>query len=161
MKRIVCLLLSLLLLLSLCACGGGETRTMPELESGEFSGPEDTSEPDLDLTACHDPEEAYLELEHLNRDPTGYLGMSMRLQGVFSMYESHGKTFYYCGVRDMDGCVENMELSFPDGLPEGFPAPGEDVTVRGRVSSYTVERNGESYVCAILEEARLEGENFS
>ena len=52
---------------------------MPDPASEELPGTEEAAEPDLDLTACHDPEEAYLELEHLNRDPTGYLGMSLRL----------------------------------------------------------------------------------
>ena len=154
MKRTICLLLSLLLLLSLCACGGGETRSMPEWEPGEDAAA--MEEADLDLTACHDAEEASAELIHLNQDPTGYLGMSLRMSGLFSMYESHGKTFYYCGLRDEDGCVENMELLFPDGLPEGFPKPGEEITVLGRVSSYTVERNGESFVCAVLEDVRLD-----
>ena len=153
MKRWIALMLALLLLPVLAACGKTETRSMPDFEGeAALTEPEDRL---LDLTACHDAEEAYEELLHLNGDPVGYLGAELRMQGVFSAYESHGKTFYYCGLRDEDGCVENLELSFPDGLPENFPRPGEDVTVEGTVSSYTVEREGERYVCAILEDVRL------
>lgn len=172
MKKYFALLLALLLLLSLAACGeepaAQESRFMPEPDlaeedSGETSGAlarggveqEEAEDRLLDLTACHDAEEAYRELCHLNEDPSGYLGMTIRLHGVFSVYESHGKTFYYCGLRDEDGCVENLELLFPYGLPAAFPQPGEELTVEGSLASYTVERDGQSFTNAILEDVRL------
>ena len=73
------------------------------------------------------------------------------------MYQDHGKTFYYVGVRDEDGCIENLELRFPgDGsLPEGFPAEGEELIVWGVLDYYGTERDGKTVNCAVLTDARL------
>ena len=155
MKKLAALFALLLILPLLCACG--ETKTAPE--TGTRSLPADAGdypEPvDWDLTYCH-PEEAYREIEHYNIDPTGYRGMSLRLMGEFFSVTSHGKTFYYIGVRDEDGCVENLEIRFPgDGsLPEGFPEEGE-VTVYGVLDYYSTQRDGKDVNCAVLVDTEL------
>ena len=157
MKKMFALLLALLMLLSLAACGSGEEAEETEAEELTRSGmPEDADpapedeveEPeylDWDLSICQ-PEEAYRELEHYNIDPTGYRGLRLRVAGEFFVVQDHGKTFYYVGVRDEDGCVENLELRFPgDGsLPEGFPEEGETVTVWGVLDYYGTERDGKT-----------------
>lgn len=158
MKKTIALLLALLMLLALAACGNSEegeeelTRGgMPE--TGEVEEPEYL---DWDLSICQ-PEEAYREIAHYNTDPVGYRGMTLRVAGEFFIFEDHGKTFYYVGVRDEDGCVENLELRFPgDGsLPEGFPAEGETVTVWGVMDYYGTERDGKTVNSAVLTEVRL------
>ena len=149
MKKLFALLLALMMLLSLAACGGGEepaagtggdeTLTRGALPEGEREEPEsgeespillDPADLDLDLSICQ-PEEVYHEIEHFNIDPSGYVGLRLRVTGELSRFESHDKTFYYIGVRDEDGCIENLELRFPgDGSePEGFPEDGSVITV--------------------------------
>ena len=168
MKKMFALFLALLMLLSLAACGSGEEAEETEAEELTRSGmPEDADpvpedeveEPeylDWDLSICQ-PEEAYRELEHYNIDPTGYRGLRLRVAGEFFAVQDHGKTFYYVGVRDEDGCVENLELRFPgDGsLPAGFPEEGETITVWGVLDYYGTERDGKTVNSAVLTETRL------
>lgn len=167
MKKMLVLLTALLLLLSLSACGAEavkpETSAQEPLtrsaipEAAEEDPPyEEPEKLDWDLAICQ-PEEAYREVEHFNIDPTGYRGLRLRLTGEFSVFQDHGKTFYYVGVRDEDGCIENLELRFPgDGsLPEGFPASGETVTVWGLLDSISTQRDGKAVNSAVLTEARL------
>ena len=155
MKKLAALFALLLILPLLCACGG--TKTAPEGGTRSLPGDAgDYPEPvDWDLTFCQ-PEEAYREVEHYNIDPTGYKGMSLRLMGEFFSVQDHGKTFYYIGVRDEDGCVENLEIRFPgDGsLPEGFPEEGE-VTVYGVLDYYSTQRDGKDVNCAVLTDTDL------
>ena len=166
MKKILALLLALALF-ALAACGAPAaepaadeeplTRSaMPETEERVEPVYEEPEELDWDLAICQ-PEEAYREIEHYNIDPTGYRGLRLRVAGEFSVYQDHGKTFYYVGVRDDDGCIENLELRFPgDGsLPQGFPAAGETVTVWGVLDYYGTTRNGKTVNSAVLTETRL------
>ena len=166
MKKISALLLALALL-ALAACGAPAaepaaaeeslTRSaMPQAEERAELLYEEPEELDWDLAICP-PEEAYHEIEHYNIDPTGYRGLRLRVAGEFSVYQDHGKTFYYVGVRDEDGCVENLELRFPgDGsLPQGFPAAGETVTVWGVLDYYGTTRDGKTVNSAVLTETRL------
>ncbi len=176
MKKLFALLLALLMLLSLAACGastedaagesGDEALTRGELPlmEGEASDlPAETTETvldpadlDLDLSICQ-PEEAYREIEHLNIDPSGYVGLRLRVTGEISRYVSHDKTFYYIGVRDDDGCIENLELRFPgDGsVPEGFPEDGSVITVWGRMGTYATQRDGKDLLCAVLTDVQF------
>ena len=168
MKKCFALLLALLLLLALAACGNGEDAEETDGEELTRGGmpedgatlPEDeVEEPeylDWDLSICQ-PEEAYRELEHYNIDPTGYRGMSLRVAGEFFVVQDHGQTFYYVGVRDEDGCVENLELRFPGngGLPAGFPQEGEIITVWGYLDYYSAEKDGKIVNSAVLTNTRL------
>ena len=173
MKKAFALMLALMLLLSLAACGGGEepaasggeetlTRSgLPETEPeeqepeqiGTLLDPEDL---DLDLSICQ-PEEVYREIEHLNIDPSGYVGLRLRVTGEVFRSESHDKTFYYVGVRDDDGCVENLELRFPgDGQPpRDFPEDGSVVTVWGRLGTYETQRDGKEVLSAVLTDVQF------
>ena len=174
MKKLFALLLALLMLLGLAACGaetedavreageagdessdGGELPLVGDDEpAGTAAGTEtvlDPSDLDLDLSICQ-PEEVYREIEHLNIDPSGYVGLRLRVTGEVSRFVSHDKTFYYIGVRDDDGCIENLELRFPgDGsVPAGFPEDGTVVTVWGRMGYYETERDGKPVRSAVL-----------
>ena len=161
MKKLAALLLALVLLLSLAACGktGEEELTRGSVPEGEAEaaetllGPEDL---DLDLSICQ-PEEVYREIEHLNIDPSGYVGLRLRVTGEVFRSESHDKTFYYIGVRDEDGCVENLELRFPgDGqAPRDFPEDGSVVTVWGRMGTYATQRDGKDVLSAVLTDVQF------
>ncbi len=154
MKKLLLPLLALCLLLSLAACGArpaGEapaTREIPPQARPDLSGGK------LDLSALRQ-EEAFREIELLNLDPEYYLGVELTLRGEVSRFESHGRTICYVGVRDEDGCIENLELRFPgDGsLPEDFPGDGSFVCARGRVDAYEVRQGGKTALCPFLAEA--------
>ena len=176
MKKLFALLLALMMLLSLAACGaedenaagegGDEDLTRGELPLMEGEAPDrpaasdetvlDPADLDLDLSICQ-PEEVYHEIEHFNIDPSGYVGLRLRVTGELSRFVSHDKTFYYIGVRDEDGCIENLELRFPgDGSePEGFPEDGSVITVWGRLGTYTAQRDGKDRLCAVLTDVQF------
>ena len=175
MKKLFAPVLALVLLLSLAACGSapaesGEealSRSLPGETAGEES-PEGTppsasgetapepSDLDLDLSLCRS-EEVFREIEHMNIDPRGYAGMRLRLKGEASHFESHDKTIWYVGVRDEDGCIENLELRFPGdgGAPADFPGDGAPILVWGRVETYEVLRGDERVLCPVLTDAHF------
>ena len=154
MKKILALLLALALF-ALAACGAPAAEPAADEEPLTRSAMPETEE--RVEPVYEEPEEAYREIEHYNIDPTGYRGLRLRVAGEFSVYQDHGKTFYYVGVRDDDGCIENLELRFPgDGsLPQGFPAAGETVTVWGVLDYYGATRDGKTVNSAVLTETRL------
>ena len=163
MNKMLALLLALaMFVLAACGTPAAEpaadeeplTRSaMPEVEERAEPVYEEPEELDWDLAICQ-PEEAYREIEHYNIDPTGYRGLRLRVAGEFSVYQDHGKTFYYVGVRDEDGCVENLELRFPGdgGIPEDFPGDGGAVSAWGILAVEETLRDGETLLHPVLTE---------
>lgn len=169
MRKAFALLLALLALLSLAACGAGREepadeaealKGMPEPEETGEQAPErslpQAQEGELDLSVLL-REEAFRELEHMNVDPRGYEGLRLKVTGEVSRSESHGKTFCYLGVRDEDGCLETLELRFPGegAIPADFPADGGYITAWGVVRLETSLREGEELRRPVLTEVQF------
>lgn len=170
MKKLLALFLALFVL-SLAACGAAgaaapETAAAEEAASVRgLPAAEETGEPaetvldpsdlDLDLSVC-EPDEVYREIEHLNIDPSGYVGLRLRVTGELYRFVSHGRTFYYIAARNDDG-AENLELRFPgDGsAPEDLPEDGTRITVWGRLGNYAAGQDGRERLVAVLTDVQF------
>ena len=121
MKKLLCLLLTLLMLLSLCACGEGEepkgdtatTQTLPQIFDAEQY-------------------QIYQNL-FFNGQKASFIGQQMTVTGVFvSIRDSfNAVTRYYCwGYYDQTKCCDwQWELKLDDTA--NLPANGSKVTFTG------------------------------
>ena len=126
------------LLLSLCACGGGEQASAPAQETGT----ETASAPaavDVDLTQLSSTM-VYSEVYNIMMAPEDYVGKVIRMNGecVSAYYEPTDATYYSIIIQDATACcAQGIEYVLTDG--QTYPADGGDATVTGRFESYDEE----------------------
>ena len=161
MKRLLCLLLAALTVLSLGACGeksGGETafpttvseepkplETLP-LETGateqtETAPSKDTAESTfVDLTALSSTM-VYAEVFAMMSSPEDYVGKTVKMQGIFSKGQLYaagslndGGTVFACVIQDATACCAQgipFELAGDRTYPQDYPELGDTITVVG------------------------------
>ena len=164
MKKRLCILLIVITLCSLAACGSAaapasERPALPEdtplptrqptpLPTAEPTPLPETESGELDLTGMSGTM-LYTMIYHMMMRPEDYLGKTIRVKGQFSAYvdEKSGKSYYACYIADAAGCcAQGLEFSPAETLayPDDFPKPGTDITVSG-VFSLVEEENGFRY----------------
>lgn len=181
MKKVMILLLSLTLLLSLAACGSdgapGET-TAPLMSPGPTAPtapgeaapsaasvptqdvPEKSSDPepvDVDLTQLSSTM-VYSEVYAMATEPEQYTGKTVKMEGLFATQEYNGARLYACIVQDATACcAQGLEFELAEELvyPDDYPEPGAEITVVGTFDSYKEEVDGNYYVYLVLRNARF------
>jgi len=133
MKRIICLLCALLIVVTAVGC---------------------TSEPQemLDFSN-YDERLTYIELDKVVRAPGDYVGRDMKLNGVYmtSKNEATGETMHICLVTDDTACCSTfIEFQLKTGAE--YPPENTKITVSGNIQ--TVKRISTTY--GILLNATLE-----
>ena len=134
MKRWMLLLLTLLLLTA-AGCGG-------EQKKGADSAP---GQVDVDLTDLSSTV-VYSEVYNmLYGDPESYVGKTVRMEGIFAVYEDevNQKNYYACIIADATACcAQGMEfvLEGDHTYPDDYPELGAEITVIGEFQPY--EENG-------------------
>ena len=133
MKRKTVLLLAacLCLLLACSACSGGET-------TEAAAKPQRTV--DLDLSVLSGTF-VYAEVYNLMADPQEYMGKTIKIRGIYSVFEepSTGVVYHACVIPDATACCMQGIGFVRAGDPGGKEAYGEEgatVTVTGRLESY-------------------------
>lgn len=176
MKKTVSVLLCLLTLFALCACGAepqrpnaGTTRTVEDVlkdgtassasertESGSEREP--SSDPpsdsrykeyDIDLTKLSSTM-VYSEVYNMMTEPEGYLGKVVKVKGPFAVYEGKSRNYYACIIEDATACcAQGMEFVPAEKLtyPEDFPPLETQLTVVGVFDTYT---EGDNVYCQLL-----------
>lgn len=137
MKKIICLLLILQILICVSAC---------ENSKSQNDNTEETVST-VDLTVFSDIM-VYSQIYNIITNPTDYLGKIIKLTGNFAFFEdsANGNQYFACLVNDETGCCSLGFEFVLDGnfsYPEDYPSPGTEVTVTGTLETY--EEGGYTY----------------
>lgn len=163
MKNILCILLSILVLISLSACGKEQnketTTNQNEKQTTVFSAAQSqttvkkaesapaTSKPapsadgiDVDLTKLSSTM-VYSEVYNMMCTPDGYIGKTVKMKGQFAYYEDPEtkKQYFACIIADATACCsQGLEFSLTGEhkYPEDYPELGSEITVTGTFETY-------------------------
>ena len=156
MKRLLCLLLAALTVLSLGACGeksgapaGEPTSSTTASEEPkpletlplETAPSKDTAESTfVDLTALSSTM-VYAEVFAMMSSPEDYVGKTVKMQGIFSKGQLYaagslndGGTVFACVIQDATACCAQgipFELAGDHTYPQDYPELGDTITVVG------------------------------
>lgn len=175
MKRYMCLILAVMLVFSLCACGSdngskslnqGSKTVNDVLDEQMNKGNGDTpkqdnasqintvksGDVDIDLTAMNSTM-VYSEVYNMVTDPGSYLGKTVKMRGNFRMYHDETTDAYYfaCIIADATACCSQgieFVLAGEHTYPDDYPALDSEITVVGTFSTYT---EGEYQYCTLLD----------
>lgn len=128
MKRLICVLITLLLLFGCSACGSGEKES-------------------VDLTQLSSTM-VYSEVYSMLSNPADYMGKSVKMTGTMSVYQDSGtgNVYYACLITDATACCsQGLEFVLESGT---YPAAGEQITVVGTFETYF---EGENQYCRLAE----------
>lgn len=169
MKKELCVLLSGVLVLSLCACGQTTEQPVDDTPTGTpqtaaadtKSGVGDT----VDLTEL-DSTMLYAELTNiLYYEPDSYLGKTIKMTGQFGVYETlddsgspipGAPVIPVCVIMDATACcAQGLEFVCQDDktYPDDYPERGAEITVTGEFQSY---QNAEGITCYHLVDAVMQ-----
>lgn len=173
MKKLLCVLLIVITLCTLAACGAAAASVSEQISSAPEQPmlpavtplptreptPLPTAEPtpqplsetetgELDLTGMSGTM-LYTMIYNIMMQPDDYLGRTIRVKGQFSAYvdEKSGRSYYACFIADAAGCcAQGLEFLPAAALvyPDDFPEPGTDITVSGEFDLIK-EENGFRY----------------
>lgn len=154
MKKLICLALSLLMMLSVVGCSNSDTDPASELNEGTSSNT--VEEYDVDLTKLSSTI-VYSEVCNMMTAPDDYIGKKIKMSGNFSVYhdESTNKYYYACLIADATACCSQGIEFVLDGdysYPDDYPEINSIITVTGIFDTY--EENGYTY-CQLIN-AQLE-----
>ena len=133
MKRTILFIISTVLILTLCACGGkseGKTDTEKKTASVEKC--------DIDLTNLSTTV-AYSQVTNFWKTPDEFMGKRIKIRGTFNVISENGRNYYSCNIGDATACCTAfLEFILKDDLkyPDEYPNKGDTVTVEGAFETY-------------------------
>lgn len=139
MKKVIAVIMSVMMAISLSACGGS-------VGSGSI---------DVDLTALSTTM-IYSEVSNMMTAPDDYIGKTVKMTGTMAAYYDETIDEYYqaCVIADATACCQQgleFKLKGNKTYPDDYPAVDSEITVVGTFNTY--EENGMTY--ARLEDAKL------
>ena len=149
MRKIICLLITVLFAVGLCACGEEEQTTAPAADTGKTTETS-TEAPkketpkqktvDYDLTKMNSTM-VYSTVYDMLSEPEKYEGKMVKMRGEYNAFYSKSTMKYYPAVIIADAtacCSQGMEfvLSGDPEYPNAYPIKGDDVTVVGKLKVY-------------------------
>lgn len=142
MKKMVCVLLALLIIVSFAGCG---TDTKDNNTSNGVQK-ENTKSIDVDLTKLSSTM-VYSEVYNMMTNPSDYIGKRVKMNGQFALYQATdadgqpvpGQVYYACVIADATACCQQgMEFVLAGNYkyPDDYPELGTDITVVGEFQTY-------------------------
>lgn len=146
MKKIVCILLAVIFVASLAACGEkvvstGTTSTESAQKSDtekETAAAKSAETNYVDLTEMSSTM-VYSEVQNMMMKPTDYVGKTVKMHGAFSVTEIGDKRYYACIIKDATACcAQGIEFEWEGdhSYPDDYPKEGEEITVTGTFNTY-------------------------
>ena len=102
---------------------------------------------DVDLTTLSSTM-VYAEVFNMMLSPDDYIGKTIRITGIFSVYQDPKTKQVYCGVIVQDAtacCAQGFDLVLSEELsyPQDYPDPESEITVVGTLQAdRTLKENG-------------------
>lgn len=152
MKKLICIMMALLMILSLAACSGSKKTDSASsavsgasASSGKSSGA--TERPaapssegvDVDLTKMSSTM-VYSEVLNMQQSPDDYYGKIVKMQGPFNVTEIDNNRYYACIIKDATACCSTgIEFVWAGDhtYPDDYPEKNQEITVIGTFNVYT------------------------
>ena len=175
MKKMLCVLLTILTIVSFSACGSEEDKRAADKQTPDSSASQNqpaekktasapaTSNPaqsadgiDVDLTKLSSTM-VYSEVYNMMCTPDEYIGKTVKMKGQFAYYEDPETSAQYfaCIIADATACCSQgleFTLTGEHKYPDDYPELGSEITVTGTFETY--EEKGLQYF-------RLDNAEFS
>lgn len=141
MKRLLCVLLIALTLITLAACGREDTAQKPAAEDAKG-----TAAVDIDLTALSGIM-VYSEVNSMISFPDNYIGKTVKMKGQFAVYQATDENgafipdqiYFACVIADATACCsQGLEFALvgEHTYPDDYPELGSEITVVGTFEPY-------------------------
>lgn len=170
MKKIILLILTLSMALSLAACGSSDTarnqtvnqtQTVNDVlstagEGSAAAAEEETKRAealakvlpgdyDVDLTQMNSTM-VYSEVLQMMQEPDNFIGQTVKMTGAMAVYEGESRNYYACLIADATACcAQGIEFVWKGdhAYPDDYPELGAEIVVTGTFDTYT--ENGTLY----------------
>lgn len=148
MKKLICIILTVFIIMILASCGKtsveetdatdapADTATTAEAQAEEVKKSSDGI--DIDLTTMSSTM-VYSEVLNMQQNPESYLGLTVKMKGPFNVTEIDDKRYFACIIADATACcttgiefVRKGDYSYP----EDYPEPKQEITVVGTFNTY-------------------------
>lgn len=142
MKKMICALLALLMIIALVGCG---------TEANNNSTPsgtqkDNTKSIDVDLTKLSSTM-VYSEVYAMMTSPQDYIGKTVKMNGQFALYQATDangqpvpdQIYFACVIADATACCQQgleFVLAGDYKYPDDYPELGTDITVVGEFQTY-------------------------
>ncbi len=152
MKKPICILLAILMLASLAACGGTQNGTgedkIDTSSKAEEKKAEKTEKIDIDLTAMSSTM-IYSEVQNMMTAPDDYVGKKVKMEGQFNVAEVGDNRYFACLIKDATACcASGVEFVWAGehSYPGDYPEENAPITVTGTFTTY---KEGEATYCQL------------
>ena len=149
MKKLICILLAVLMLASLAACGGTQSGNGEAKADTSSKAEEKKAEKiDIDLTAMSSTM-IYSEVQNMMTAPDDYVGKKVKMAGQFNVAEVGDNRYFACLIKDATACcASGVEFVWAGehSYPGDYPEENAPITVTGTFTTY---KEGEATYCQL------------
>ena len=146
MKKMICALLALLMIVTLVGCGTNENASSSSGQGTEASQKENSNSIDVDLTKLSSTM-VYSEVYAMMTAPEDYIGKTVKMNGQFALYQATDangqpvpdQIYFACVIADATACCQQgleFVLAGDYKYPDDYPELGTDITVVGEFQTY-------------------------
>ncbi len=146
MKKMICALLALLMIVTLVGCGTNENASSSNEQGTEASQKENNNSIDVDLTKLSSTM-VYSEVYAMMTAPEDYIGKTVKMNGQFALYQATDangqpvpdQIYFACVIADATACCQQgleFVLAGDYKYPDDYPELGTDITVVGEFQTY-------------------------